>query len=249
MKGFTIYMHAVRMVLGNLQQAIRIAALPMAIGIVAATLLTDVGSLATPANPEQMLQNMDEPGYITRQILFMLILIFLSLWVTVNWHRFVLLEEYPNSWIPDLKLANILAYFGKGFQMGLLAFACMIPVVFIVAALGGGIATILIFGAFLLLAVGMYRVISVLPAAAIGKPLTFRDAWESTKDANLDIVAILIISFVVQLLIQAVASIIGLAVPFLGVAVGLVASAVLALIGVSVLTTFYGHYIEGRDLE
>ncbi len=248
MKGFTIYMHAVRMVLGNWQQALRFAALPMAIGIIAALFLDTTAIFASPS-PEQMLEQANSPGFFARQLVFVFLLVFLSLWVTVNWHRYVLMEEYPNSWLPEFRTAQVLSYFGKCIQMALLAFACMLPVMLLIGVLGGGLSVFLMFGAVLLMSVGMYRVISVLPAAAIGKPLTFHEAWISTKDANLDIIAILFISFVVQLIIQAIASLIGLAIPLLGVVIGLIASAVLALIGVSVLTTFFGHYVEGRDLD
>ncbi|WP_270725320.1 hypothetical protein [Shimia sp. Alg240-R146] len=174
-------------------------------------------------------------------------------WSVVSWHRFVLLEEYPTGWLPPFHFDRILSYFGHGLLLGLVAGALMLPIALIITALasaGLGVLTIVVaVPAYIFVAVIMYRLIPILPAAAIGKPLKFRDSLNATKGAAGSIIALIIVLFVVNFLVQMAAGLLSALAPLLGAIALLGATVFLSMVNVSVLTSFYGLYVEGRDID
>ncbi|WP_377191899.1 hypothetical protein [Ruegeria meonggei] len=172
-------------------------------------------------------------------------------WIVVSWHRFVLLEEYPRGVLPPFRFDRILAYLGRVLLLGLFAFGLMLPGMFIVgaamqASIPFGIAAwILMMGC---LWVGFYRFSPVLPGTAIGKPVTFYDAWYATAGANGQILLLVLLSLIFQLLIQFLVGLL-MFIPVIGlIIVVFVVMLVLPLINVSILTTMYGIFIEKREL-
>jgi hypothetical protein len=96
-----------------------------------------------------------------------------------------------------------------------------------------------------------YRFAPLLPASAVGQPLTFGAAWEATKGATSAIVVLAIVSAVASFVIDLPALVLGLAGPpghILGLIWMLGTGWVKMLVGVSILTTLYGHYVEGRAI-
>lgn len=241
MKGWKLFLHSVQLVLRNWQVALRIFAVPMI--LVAAVIYFALSSITVEQTSFEDF----------RALLWALpIAGFLTLWAVVAWHRYVLLEETPNGWVPSMKISEITAYFFKGFLLFLVAFLIMVVVILLggaIASAGAGAASfVATFAGMFFVSVMIYRWIAVLPAAAIGKSLRMSEAYEATDGATGAIVVVMLCVFGISLLVQLATT--GLAVLSneLAVVLDIIASAILALINISILTTFYGHYIEGRSI-
>jgi len=171
MLGWAIFSHSIGMVFRNFGQVFRITLGP---ALVAGIAMGSTYSLSTKI--------MSQPGATSSGQAFLLGFLFLVimwiclLWVTVAWHRFVLLEEYPLGLLPKFQLDRITAYFGTLFAIGLVTGLPVIAVVFLLGQLSGPgpSGEAMIFG---LMAIAMFcglRLSLTLPAAAIGKPLSIR---------------------------------------------------------------------------
>jgi hypothetical protein len=171
-----------------------------------------------------------------------------TLWIYVSWHRYILLEEYPEGWIPKFRADRIMSYFGKGFAIFLILFVCVMALS-LVAALAGPASFIIVIPGFLALGVFTYRWFPVLPAAAIGKPLTIREAWGATEGATGAIIVMVILMILMQLLLSVVVGVIVAIIPLIGIAAQTIFTLILSLINVSIMTTMYGHYVEGRPID
>ena len=104
---------------------------------------------------------------------------------------------------------------------------------------------------FLAMALGtylFYRFCPVLPAAAVGRPMTFASAWEATK-GNGGSIAMLVVLVVLLSMLLEVPNMIGGSDTAIGIIYSLVVNWIMTLVGSSVLTTFYGHFVEGRAID
>lgn len=255
MKGWTIFTHSVGMVTRNLGWACRIALVPVLVGFVLifAVFSSSGISMVVLADGDAMQEAMLSGAAGASISLALLILIAVELWVFVSWHRFILLEEYPEGWFPSFRTGRILSYLGHGVLIALMAVLLVVPmfVIFfalVAVAVWPGLVGLFIFGYMIFLFIAIYRFAPILPAAAIGQPLKLGDAWKATSGSSGTIVLVLILLGVLQILLQVV---IGLSVSIfapLGFAFAVFAMLVMTLINVSVLTTFYGHYVEGRPI-
>ena len=260
MLGWMIFKHSMGMVTRNLTNAIKIALVPALIGVVVLVAIYQTTGLsalmlADEAAVEQMILDQGLAAFGLPFLLSFLCLMVIELWVFVSWHRFILLEEYPTGWIPTLRTDRILAYFGKIIMLGLIAIGAGIAltlVVTIIAAIGGnagGIIAVPLMTVFwIAMIVVLYRLTPILPAAAIGKPLKISEAWDATRGSGWAIVLVLVLIFIVQFLVQIVAGLSMMVFAPLGFVFLLLMMLVMTLLNVSVLTTLYGHYVEGRPL-
>jgi phage-related minor tail protein len=95
----------------------------------------------------------------------------------------------------------------------------------------------------------IFRLSPVLPARAIGEFLTLRDVWQATRGTTGAIVAIVIIFLVLQMVMQLVAAIMAAILAPLGILAAYGVAVFSGLLAASLLTSFYGHFIEGRALR
>lgn len=244
MKGWTIFTHSVGLAARNWKEALKIFLVPVALCV--ALFVVIGGSIGLTAG--------DEPTGSVALLLLILPLVFVVIfWSVVSWHRFVLLEEYPTGWIPPFRFDRILSYFGHGLLLGLVALVLMVPVIALMAlfaSIGGEVLSIIIvIPAYIALVVIMYRLIPILPAAAIGKPLKLMESFNATKGATGAIIVLLLVLFGVNLGVQLAVAALMAIFPPLGILFSLAASLFLSIVNISVLTTFYGHYIEGRSID
>ena len=254
MLGWQIFMHALRMVFGNIKQALQITTGPALVAtalIVVSFLMLDIplDDLGTQTG-----QNPSDLPYGSI-ILFACIVVLVAgvtmFWIAVSWHRFVLLAEYPRGIFPTFRFDRILAYFGRGFLLGLLMGVAFMPISMLVSATtGGGAFTAALLVVYVLfLVVCFYRLSIILPAAAIGTPLSISGAWSNTEGTTGTIFVLLIVNFLFQFLVQMVFALLAI-IPVLGVLLTVLFSIlVLPLINVSLLTTMYGVFVEKRDLD
>ena len=256
MQGIAILMHSIRQVFGNMGAALRISGL-LYIVQMGVFLALGIAVLGSQADMQAMMMAGAFPW--GRFALAMIVALVTGLWIAVAWHRYVLLEENPGSALPALHTDRMLAYFGRGL---------LIAIVMVVAAILIGIVVGLVIIPFagnpdspnviVLLIVPIvvnaiillifYRLSPILPAAALGQNLSFGNAWNSTRGASG--------AFIVLGLITAAFSI-GAAylgerllggLPILLMAWQFVTTWVTLMVGVSILTTIFGHYVEKRAL-
>jgi hypothetical protein len=252
MKGWHIFLHSLLQVTGNLTGAIKVSALPYLVQFAVTGLVFGFG--ANALDPENLVQG-DISGtefWLSASLAFVIAL-FTGFWIAVAWHRFVLLGEDASGYLPVLKSDRIWAYCVRSLGLFLVLIAASI-IIFIPATLLFGITENLvgpsiISGLFPLLFmipvfVVLYRVSGSLPGAALGSGVDFWAGWNATKGANLDKLVLVLIFFGVSIVLDWLGMI-----PVIGIAVQFIGGWLVLMVGASVLTTIYGHYIEGRDLS
>jgi len=253
MKGWSIFAHSVGMVTRNLSEALKIAVVPVLIGFAAIVALASMtglsfGSMSDPAAMDKMMRDGGMGALFIPIILFAVVLIIVELWIFVSWHRFILLEEYPTGWIPEFHFDRIMAYLGRGLLIGAIMVAMWI-LVGLAAAVLGPLGAVIAVAAVFFSVVLVYRLVAMLPAAAIGKSLTVSQAWEATKGSTGTIIVLVIVIVVAQFLLQVVTGLSMMIFAPLGILFQVFVTLVMSLVNVSILTTFYGHYVEGREID
>ncbi len=245
--AWKIFKHAISMLLRNWQDVLRIIALPMALGV--ALLLAVFGNLAV--GHDLMDGAVRGPG-MAMPLLTSLAIAGLSLWAAVNWHRFVLLEEYQQGWVPPLRVDRILSYFGHALILAVLLLLGAVPGIVINVIVGmtsSFLGVIVGIALFVVMVVASYRLSVIMPAAAIGRSLPVRRAWEATKGTTLTIGGLVLLSFALSFLLQVLIAILSFVLPVVGGLISVVVSCFTSLLGLSIMTTMYGVYIEGRSLD
>ena len=251
MKGWEIFAHSVRLVFSNIDAALKISLLPYAISALAFLFLGLPAMAVLEDGSTAALMAADSSVWFG-QLVYFLVSIITALWIAVSWHRYVLVEEYPDSWIPKFHGSAMGAYFVRGFLIGLLIFGIVIVasllvglLTFWMGPLGAGITGLV---AIATASYIFYRLCPILPAAAVGKPMKFGEAWKATDGTGATIAVLVLLVIVASVIIQ-LPTTFGGANSLFGIAYSLIVNWLSMLIGVSVLTTFYGHFIEGRAID
>lgn len=265
-QGARIVMHAFRLVFRNLGDALKVSVGPYVIGMVIAAL----AMMLVGASPEAFLTGdvvaiSSDPAAMAAQslgsMLGALVMLFISSWVAVAWHRFVLLEEYPGL-LPALSGRPVWPYLGRAVQLALLLIIIAIPVVVVVAGFlapmigdptvepgaGMGVAAL---GLALVLAT-LFTWLSirfglVLPATALGRKLGFRESWRTSAPMSGAILIAILILVALNLAVSVVIGAVFRGTVIFGV-LDLVVNWISLMVGLSILTTIYGHMVEGRPL-
>lgn len=252
----TCFGHAIRSVRNNIAYAFRISwpwyAILVAAGLGAGYLADNISGGNPEANPGAIV-----PLYLLVGLLNMLG--FAS--VAVNWHRYILLDEVPHG-SELLRLDDkTWRYFGNVLLIMLILFAVafliMLPVALLAFLTQAGALSIIFFLVALpFVAIISYRLSVKLPAIALGRrDFLMRDAWAATRDNKLPIFLVALFQFFILIAVVFVLALLvfGLitASPMLGIIVGtifqVVVGWVLAIFGITLLTSLYGFFVEKRD--
>lgn len=259
MKSWALFSHSVGMLVRNFGEMLRIFLIPAFLIVVfGAWFLRATGvwgmiflGTSTPIPQEPSLIG---AVLIGAAFLVLLLMILIGMWSVVAWHRFVLLEEMPEGWLPSLKFDRLSAYFGRSLQMGLV----IVVIGFLVSLIAAFLIPVIMkigFGPLLILQVAgavlvnylILRMSLILPAAALGTDADLIDAWEATEGETGDILGLAALLFAVQFIFELIAGSLDMQ-PALSVGITLISSAGIGLLNVSILTTLYGHYVEGRPV-
>ncbi len=255
MFGIEIFVHAVRMVVNDLGTALRISALPMALVLVAAWVFAG-GRMVMNEDVGALMRSGQVSG-LGAFVLF-IVGIVTSLRIAVAWHRFILREEAPTGFVPPFNGGAIGSYLVAGLIFALILILVAIPVsllaglvLFPFAAGGGGrpgLFGAVLFGLVLYLPVAYvaYRISPILPSAALQQRMPLKDAWYATATSGAAFVVLTVVSVLAALIALAPANLLG---AFLGGIWLFVVQWATILVGASILTTIYGHYVEGRALN
>jgi hypothetical protein len=187
--------------------------------------------------------------------------------IAVNWHRYILKDEVADGW-QRLRVDGLTwRYIGNFILIFLLIMACVFGAAlgftlagFVIRAIAGETITAIIlvpviFALYLYAVVSTYRLSVKLPAIALGRgDFTMRDAWNATQGNDWRLLGLLCL-FIVCMLLVGVGSLlatlifnnlgtIGLSV---SIAIQVLVNWVATILGVTLLTSLYGYFVEGRD--
>lgn len=253
MKGWSIFSHSVSMVLRNFQAAIQIFLVPtlLVFAVVFAVVYAAIQSgLAPQGQAVNVALGSVPSGLLLQMAAVWIVVMLISIWGVVAWHRYVLLEEMPEGWIPRLHTSNILIYFLRAVQLVIVSVIALLVVAFIGSAFveaaglfGAAILIVLFIGIALFLS----RLLVILPAAAVGRPFGLSDALEATKGAVPALFLLGVCVFLAQLAVELTLSAVS-GIPAVSLALQLGFAVMLSLLNVSIMTTLYGHYVEGRPV-
>lgn len=257
MKAWQIFVHSVRQVFGNLEAALRVSGLLYLAQVVMQFVILGTLLMKTEAERQAMIEAGQFP-WISMAIFFLVAAIG-GLWIAVGWHRYVLTEERPGL-VPPFHGDRILGYFGKGLLIGLI----MIIPTLIVGIVAGGVAAVffrpdrggvniiaLTAGAYLVMlpiVVVLARLSTMLPGAALQAGVPVLSGWEATKGETGTFVALVVIWAVIAGLIQLIGAYAFGSFFLLAAAWQVLSGWAILMVGISILTTLYGHYIEKRPL-
>jgi hypothetical protein len=259
MLGLQIFIHSVRQVFGNFGAALRISGLLTLVQI-ALVFVLGVQVLYSPDGGQAMMLAGNFPW--VQLLLYLLLSVIAGLWIAVAWHRYVLREEDSGAFIPAWHGDRVWAYFAKSFLIGLAIGLVALVASVIVSLVAGLVPTGTAVTQNTMTAVGtlvglliawpviyvFYRLSPALPAAALGEPLGLGDAWRKMAGKGGVIFVLALISIIVSVaLAWAPVYLLGLT----GVAAliwGVVVQWFNLMVGISIMTTLYGHYVEGRAL-
>ncbi|WP_147126569.1 hypothetical protein [Shimia ponticola] len=271
--SYAMASHAVRMLWLNLQDALRLTAVPYLVvqAITIGLPLLLLGSMGTDALGTFEVSSVDESDLETLvmpdnigmfflvQILVLIGSIVAGAWLAVVWHRFVLLEEYPAGTVPVFNTSLIFAYVGKLIVI----FLCMVGI-----GLAGGLATALIgaivpfvgiiLGAGLLVVLiwASVRLSVMLPAAAVGYAMPVSEAWSKTESTQWALfgatILIALLSILIAIpgliLIGLIVGVDATTVSVPQIVINVVFGWIFTMLTVSLATTIYGVAVEGREL-
>ena len=236
-------MQAVRMTFENWQEALRITALSVLIGFLLFVFAPD--PQAGPIGAGEWL------AYIAMTVLSLAFGVVMA----IGWHRFVLLGERGSGIVPLVRRSRFFAYVLKSI---LIAAVILVPGLLIVAvavalALASGTSALVVLVGFVATIVGLivsYRLAAVLPAAALDSNISIRQAWEATDGSTGPIVVMALLSALAVFGLDLVTLVL-ITLPggeILALVWAAIANWIKAVVGVTIITIIYGHYVEERPL-
>lgn len=243
--GFKIFAHSIRMVWSHIREALRISG---AIYIVLVGLSVIAVALSPTSDPFS-----GWAGLAWFAAIFLVVA-----WIAVGWHRYILLDEITGSVLPRFLGKHILVYAGYGLLLLVITVGIIVAInlALTVVRVAGFPTLAVVVGVVLalLLLIALfvvpYRLAPLLPGSAIGRGLSIRAAWAATRGATGSIIILDIVSIIATVVIDLPAY--ALAKLPMG---AILAAAWLAItgwlklmIGITILTTIYGHYVEGRPI-
>jgi hypothetical protein len=176
-----------------------------------------------------------------------------TLWVAVTWHRYVLLEEAPNGWIPRWNKSANLSYFYQFLKLVLIFFVLGLMIAVIVATSVGNTGNLgFLFSAIIVVmsvAFGFtaLKMSLIFPSAAVETNMGVVDSWSMTGPYNKTLLALTVASVGFGFLYETIASL--LDVNMFTSSIRFFLNAFFGFWGLSVLTTLYGIIVEGREME
>jgi len=256
--GWDLVRHSFVLLFNNFGDALKVSVGPFLILIALVFAVTAMFGVSFG----QLVPGMGDPTQVSPEAaggVFLAVLVvlvatlFVFSWVAVSWHRYVLLEEYPGL-LPALSGRPIGAYIGRSLLLALILILLALPVGIILGIFAGlmlsSMVAFVIINAVLGTLFGWVwlRLAIVLPGTALGKPIPIGEAWRTSGRMSGAIMQAAFILVVLNLLTGLVFGT-ALGGNIIGDILNLIVTWVTMMVGISMLTTLYGHLIEGRALN
>lgn len=259
MLGLRLFMHAVRMSANNWRAALQIFALPFGATLLIAMGLSTLMGLGPFFLFTGETAEFSSLGPATG---FLFFLCFLGIWMVmsigvVHWHRFILLGEMPRSLMFRLSWVQALKYMIGALVIFLMLILPLILVGMMVSMISAGfmkqgdvwVAQGLNLVMNLAFLTALLALSPILPAAAIDRKFKLGEALAamsgSLKALIVSAICLTGVEFLADTLINLFLSVSWQ----LATLSSVVLSAITGLIGISLITTLYGHYVEDRPLS
>lgn len=256
MQGWNIFTHSVRMIFGNLNAAFRVSLVLYLVKVCAGIYFTSKFGRAVMA-PQSAGELPSFPeGFWPATTVLTVISLVTGLWIAVSWHRYVLLEENSGTALPPFAGNRIWDYFWTSVLLGIVVgFAAIIPAVIASIIISGlvGAGNPILAQLLMIILIGtpamyvFYRLCLVLPAAALGQPKKLKESWADTKPASDAIWQLVVVGIVASVLIEIPSYLNSDPSSVVNMIYTYVLGWVAMMVGISVLTTLYGIYVEGRE--
>lgn len=243
MLGWKIFRHSVMMLWRNLGTAARISLVP-----ILALVAIFVGAMVLLAGGG--VDNLAVFNVISMVLVLMACCV--GVIIAVAWHRFILLEEEPDGFLPPVHVRESLSYVGRGLLMLAILLVVVGCPVFLVIAVGGNSPAIVMLAGLLASiggAVVFYRLVPMAPGAAVGKPLSVKDAWDRTRGKSGALVVTAICLFALGVVLGFPGGALGVINPIVASLWSIAVSWITTFLQLSAMTTIYGHCVEGRELQ
>jgi len=115
--------------------------------------------------------------------------------------------------------------------------------------IGAGMVGLLVFAiVFVVLGYLSLRWGVALVGTALGNSMSFADAWRATQSLSNVIVGVAVLLLAINVLAEFVHYLIPNALYLIGALLELAVTWLTMMLGISILTTIYGHTVEGRPL-
>ena len=254
--AFQIIRHAFRMVFGNFGQALRLSVGPL---LIAAIIIYGLASALDIGFVSIAFMFMNPAAADPLIAFFILVALvvgaFVSAWVAVSWHRFILLEEYTN-WLPAWRQRPVGAYLltslGIGFWVFLATFLVSLLFGVLIAVLqlqnSAVAAAVVGFAVGALTSYVWFRLALSLPALSIGRSMKLRQSFDETIKVSATIWNVVFILIAINAIANVATGFVAPGSLRIQLALDGLVFWVNFMVGLSVLTTFYGHLIEDREL-
>ena len=253
--GFKIFQKSLNQIFYNFGDAIKLTAVLYLLMTLLNVIISKYMLGILNLDEIQGMKNAEEialtPQYWLTMLGLIIVNVFFSAWVAVIWHRFMLLGEGPVSFMPTFRADNVLGYIVKSLILGLVLMAAMIPAMIVLVVLGMVSPALMTFAPIF---VGMYlvfisfRISLILPAKAIGKEMLVSQSWNATGSAGMAVLLAAILMGVFTAVLQAISQYL-ITNAVLKLVIGSGIGWISLMLGVSILTTLYGHLVEGRSLD
>lgn len=248
--------HAISSVRNNIAYAFRISwpwyavvfVINLAVGFVSESLIGD--------------PTVNTGGSLALQLIVLLVNLVSFASIAVNWHRYILLDQVPAGG-EILRLDGLTwRYLGNLVLIWLIFFVGFFVCIFVLQILANLSTLTAILAFFLGLAALLFAVISVyrlsvkLPAVAIGRhDFSLGNAWAATRGNGQPLLLVVLFMLLLSLGALLVAGVVFFVLisinAIIGVVIGVVVLTVLtwllSIFGITLLTSFYGFFVEGRD--
>jgi hypothetical protein len=243
MKAQTLLSHAIRMTLRDPKATVRVTAVPYLAASIFSIMLID--PTARPESPGSLVLMVAE-----------LFLMFVGLaWMAVAWHRHILLAE-SGGLLPPFPTTRVAAYFGYSTAFVLIAAIAAILLIspgFNFARSDdpvtiGWLARIESFAILFAWLIIYGRLGAIMPAVAIGPIDSLFQGWRATWGATLTIAIATFPLVLFQQVEHWAVSAIPLAPPTSAILDALLRWP-FAVLGVSLLTSTYMHYVQRHQLD
>lgn len=193
--------------------------------------------------------------YLWLSIPGILVTIAVAFWVIVSWHRFILLEDSTHFLLPKFHGRQILSYMWRVILIVLLfipiylAYFALALIFVDVSQFNFTALSLLAFASTCIYYVLLYRLSPILPAAALGNKLSFGEAIKATKGTTFSFV-VLGFSLAILSILFSFAELLFIHSPtVIAIGVQILFAWLIFIINLSIITTIYGHYVEGRPLR
>ncbi|WP_426032460.1 hypothetical protein [Cypionkella sp. TWP1-2-1b2] len=248
MKGVQIFSHSLRQVMDNLGPALKIS------GVL---YLVQVGiTMALGAAMASSGMGMMGGGMGLGVVLVLVVSLITGIWLAVAWHRYVLLGEVPAGYVPPFMGERMGQYFIKSLLIGLVLVVLGMILGMVVGTLFGRLMMGGIFMSMLLIAVMVQvpmiflglRMAAALPGTALGENPVLMAGWQATAGEWRPLLQLAVIMALALWAVNLISWFVFGGVGLLANIWQLIAGWPVTMVGLSILTTLYGHYIQKRPL-